>query len=362
MKITFPHMGSTVIYQKLLELLDHEVIMPPRPTQRTINLGVKHSPEFACFPYKVLLGSYIESLELGADTILTSGGNGPCRAGFYNEVHRKTLLNLGYEVEMIVFDDIYRNPGLFMEKLRKIKNQKSGLQLIKAVFTAYQLAHAIDSLQKVMEIKRPYELEPGSFSAAFAMMSQKFAKEAYTVKDIQRLKREGMALFHSIPVHEPPENRKVRIGIVGEIYVVIESSVNLGIAELLNKLGCEVTRSLYVSEWVDHSLPKILGKSDAAIIENSKRYMKIGIGGHEIHNIGHMISYKNQGFDGVIHLMPFACLPELVTQSLVPKISEDLAMPILTLALDEQSGVANTLTRLEAFIELVKNHKQLKTG
>jgi predicted nucleotide-binding protein (sugar kinase/HSP70/actin superfamily) len=362
MKITFPYMGSTVIYQKVLELLEHEVIMPPRPTQHTINLGVKYSPEFACFPYKVLLGSYIESLQLGADTILTSGGNGPCRAGFYNEVHRKTLLNLGYDVEMIVFDDIYRNPKLFMERLWKIKNHKSWIRVIKAIYTAYELAHAIDSLQKVMELKRPYELEPGSFSAVFEMMSQKFANEANTIKDIRRLKQEGMTLFHSIPVHEPSDNRKVRIGIVGEIYVVIESSINMGIAELLNKLGCEVTRSLYVSEWVDHSLPKFLGKSDATILKSGKQYMEIGIGGHEIHNIGHMVFYKNKGFDGVVHLMPFACLPELVTQSLIPKISADLAMPILTLAIDEQSGAANTLTRLEAFVELVKNHKQLTAG
>ncbi len=362
MKLTFPYMGSTIIYQKLLQLLDHEVIMPPRPTQRTINLGVKYSPEFACFPYKVLLGSYIESLELGADTIITSGGHGPCRAGLYSEIHLKTLRNLGYHVDMIVFDDIYHYPKLFLERLRMIKNHKSFLQLIRAIYTSYQLAHAIDSLQKFMEIKQAYELEQGAFAKAFEIMRQKFAKAANTVKDVQCLQREGEMLFSSIPVHEPPESQKVRIGIVGEIYVVIESSINTGIAALLNKLGCEVTRSLYVSEWVDHALPRFIKKSDTAIIKNSKKYMEMGIGGHEIHNIGHMIHYKEQGFDGIVHLMPFACLPELITQSLIPKISIDLDMPILTLAIDEQSGAANTLTRLEAFVDLVRNHKLQKAG
>ena len=60
--------------------------------------------------------------------------------------------------------------------------------------------------------------------------------------------------------------------------------------------------------------------------------------------------------------MPFACLPELVTQSMIPKTSGDLDIPILTLAIDEQTGVANILTRLEAFIELVKNNKLARTA
>ncbi|HEX3048340.1 MAG TPA: hypothetical protein VHY08_26570, partial [Bacillota bacterium] len=122
MKVTFPYMGSIVIYQKLLEPLGHEVILPLRPTKRTINLGVKYSPEFACFPYKVLLGTYIEALEAGADTIVTSGGSGPCRAGYYCEVHQKTLQSLGYQVEMIVFDSFFKDPRFFLEKVKKIKN------------------------------------------------------------------------------------------------------------------------------------------------------------------------------------------------------------------------------------------------
>lgn len=91
MKVSFPHMGSQVFYKKLLEFLDIDYILPNVPTKRTIDLGVKNSPEFACFPYKVLLGTYIEAIEAGADTILTSGGSGPCRAGLYAQLHEKTL-------------------------------------------------------------------------------------------------------------------------------------------------------------------------------------------------------------------------------------------------------------------------------
>ena len=43
MKISFPYMGTVLVYKKLLQLLGHEVIIPPRPTKRTIDLGVKYS-------------------------------------------------------------------------------------------------------------------------------------------------------------------------------------------------------------------------------------------------------------------------------------------------------------------------------
>ena len=57
MKISFPYMGCVTGYKKLLELLGHEVIMPEKPSQRTVNLGVLNSPEFICYPFKIILAA-----------------------------------------------------------------------------------------------------------------------------------------------------------------------------------------------------------------------------------------------------------------------------------------------------------------
>jgi len=54
---------------------------PPLPSLKTLNLGVKHSPEFACLPFKINLGNLMESLDNGANAILMPGGSGPCRFG-----------------------------------------------------------------------------------------------------------------------------------------------------------------------------------------------------------------------------------------------------------------------------------------
>lgn len=58
--------------------------------------------------------------------------------------------------------------------------------------------------------------------------------------------------------------------------------------------------------------------------------------------------------------MPFGCLPELVSQSIVPKITADLGIPVLTLSIDEQTGTANNLTRIEAFLDLIKGKRAKK--
>jgi predicted nucleotide-binding protein (sugar kinase/HSP70/actin superfamily) len=308
------------------------------------------------------MGTYIEAIELGADTIVTSGGNGPCRAGIYSEVHRKTLKNMmGYDVEFIVFDEFNRDPAKFMHNVRRIKGEKTWLRVCINLLTIYELARAVDRLQKIMEIGRAYELNRGSFNAAFQNIISRFELEAFSIISIRRLFREGMVILESVPCRKPTSAEcRLRIGIVGEIYVVMEDSINMNIAEILNNLGCEVVRSMYISDWIDHNLcPKIFpNKSGRRLIDNSRQYMEIPIGGHGCDNIGCIIEYKKQGYDGVVHLMPFGCLPELVTRSIIPNIANDYRIPILSLSLDEQTSVANNLTRIEAFVELLKKNME----
>lgn len=361
--VTFPYMGTMVIYKKFIELLGHETICPPKPTKKTIDLGVKYSPEFACFPYKVLMGSYIEALELGAKTIITSGGFGPCRAGYYNQVHEKTLKSMGYEdVEVLVFEDPGRNFKQFYHNVMKIKGKNSWWKLVNVLLTIYELAHSIDELQKIVDTKRAYEVKKGSFSKAWEQIQYRFDQEAFTRKDVKRVSQESREVLNALPVDAIPEGQRIRIGVIGEIYVLMESSINLSIDELLNSLGCEVKHSLYLSEYIDHVIwPEAFARtSDKETLQKAEPYMEVGLGGHERHNLGSIIDFKEQGFDGVIHLMPFACLPELVTLSILPKISADYDIPVLSLSLDEQTGMANSLTRIEAFIDLIRSKQQRK--
>ncbi|MBS3994410.1 MAG: CoA protein activase [Alkaliphilus sp.] len=363
MKITFPYMGTTLVYSKLIELLGHEAVSPPKPSQRTIDLGVKYSPEFACFPMKVIMGSYVEALENGAEVIITSGGHGPCRAGFYGEMHHRILQNLGYDVDILVFDSIKRDFKSFIYNVKKLKGDKSWQSVWKILKLTYKIAVQVDEFEIQLQTIRAYEISKGSCNKVWDKIQQIY-KKVFTEKDLSEAKKESQKLIDNIPYKIVPEEKKIRIGIVGEIYVVMESSVNMKMEEVLGNYGCEVHRGHYLSGWIEtHMIPKWFSRSREKEIEKKgEKYIEIKIGGHAKETMGHIVDYHEQGFDAIIHLMPFGCLPELVSQSIMPKLMEDTGIHVLTIALDEQAGIANNLTRIEAFLDLVRNSKEKKSS
>jgi predicted nucleotide-binding protein (sugar kinase/HSP70/actin superfamily) len=361
MKITFPYMGSPYMYEKLFTLLGHEVITPPRPSQKTVDYGVKYSPEFACFPLKVILGTYLEALEMGADTIVTSGGNGPCRAGYYGEAQKKILKNMGYDVEFIIFDEPKKDIKTFMDNVKKIKGKNSWAKVLKVAKIVYDMAKSMDKVEKIVEVKRAYECNRGECTRAWHEIMEEYRK-IESSEDVRRVEKEAIERLNSIKVCEVPEEEKIRIGIVGKIYVVMEPSVNGNIEEVLNTYGAEVERSHYISEWIDFNLIPLPSykEKEHQILKKGEKYIEIIIGGHAKQSVGAIIDFMDRGFDGVIHLKPFGCLPELITESAINKIIREYEFPILTLSIDEQMAIANTLTRIEAFLDVIRLKKRKK--
>lgn len=363
MKVSFPHMGCVTGYKRLLEKLGHEVIMPQRPTQRTMELGVKYSPEFICFPFKVMMGTYIECAEAGAEMIVTSGGCGPCRAGMYPDVHQKVLQELGYNTKVVVFDSMFKDFGVFCDKLRAVMNNRSLFSVLPLLRFAFALIRKMDNLEKQMKIMRAYEINQGDFNFAWNKIVKMFEK-CDTVKDVNRTYKKAQEMFEEIPKREVAEKDKIRVGIVGEIYVVMERTVNKNVEEILNSLGIEVENIQYISDWLSHNLfphwfpyPK-----SHRVFRMSDKITPLNCGGHDKENMGWVIDFANRGFDGVVHLMPFACLPELVNLGKFPAVSEELNIPILSLSLDEQMGEAHVKTRLEAFSDLITSKHKAKQG
>ncbi|MEG3070656.1 MAG: hypothetical protein RQM92_07400 [Candidatus Syntrophopropionicum ammoniitolerans] len=159
-KLTFPRMGeSWRTFKMLLEDLGNEVVVPPRPSKRTLDLGVRYSPEFACFPLKILMGTYLETVEMGADTIVTSGGVGPCRAGEYAMLHHKILKDLGHDIKMIVFEPPRLQPFNFIKNVRALnKNRTSIRGIVSCIKRAWRKLVALDNVEKLSHVVRPLKL------------------------------------------------------------------------------------------------------------------------------------------------------------------------------------------------------------
>ena len=110
MPFTFPHFGSLkYIFQSLLtELGRTDLVVPSPPSQKTFLLGARHSPEFVCTPFKMTLGTFIESCNRGADELAIGGGCGYCRFRFYWQIQKYILEDLGYNVKWVTLD--YESP------------------------------------------------------------------------------------------------------------------------------------------------------------------------------------------------------------------------------------------------------------
>lgn len=363
MKVSFPHMGQVTAYAKMLEMLGHEVIMPESPTQRTFDLGVLNSPEFICYPSKVMAGTYIEACEKGAEVIISSGGCGPCRAGMYCEIHRGILKRLGYDTEIIIFDSFFKAPGYFIKQLKRVLNGKGIITLAKILNLCLRMMGYLDEIEKQIKVLRAYEVNSGDFDKLLDDVNKRF-HDCNNVKQLKKERIKALSELGKIPVKMPDESKRLRFGIVGEIFVVMDASTNNHIEKRLNALGVEVKSTQYISEWVEHNAtPSFLShdKTHKMHIEG-KKYTTCNCGGHHLGNIGWIEEFSKEGLDGIIHLMPFGCLPELVTRTMSHKLSEQFDIPILTMSIDEQNGEANTQTRLEAFVDLCAGRKRSKAA
>lgn len=354
MKVTFPHMGNlSIVGRGLLEYLGLEVVVPPPITKKTLRLGIEHGHEFACLPLKINLGNFIEAAELGADTIVMTGGVGPCRFGYYAEVEREILEDLGYNYQIIVMEPPDTHFSELMHKIKYLANGKSLLQVAKGINFAWAKAKATDLVEQKVQQVRPREIKQGATDQLYRQILAKI-DETHDIKKVLQIQNRGIEELEEIP--QDKEKEVLKIAIIGEIYTILEPYVNLHIEEHLGRLGVEVSRSIYLSEWVNEHLFFSLGKmrSGRDTRKLATPYLKHFIGGHGQETVGSAVDYAQLGFQGIIHLAPLTCMPEIVAQSILPLVSKDKSIPIMTIYFDEQSGEAGLLTRLEAFIDLIK--------
>ncbi len=353
MKAAFGHMGTlTPVIEMILEDLGHQPITPNRPTRQTLALGARYAPEFACIPFKIVLGTYVECLQRGADTLISGGGYGPCRAGLYGELHGRILRDLGYKFGFIFFWPPLRKPVHFFRQLKKLKGTHSWSYLWITIKKGYDKQVILDDLEMLAQRIRPREHKYGSTSRAFEQ-AYSIMRQAKTASEIRKAGKEGHEIMIAVPHDQSLQPLKV--GVIGEIYVQLESFANFFIEEQLGQLGVEVRRSIYLTSYARHDV--LSTKGDMASRKLAMPYLAQKVGGHGQNSVGDIIRYSKLGYDGVVQLAPFSCIPEIVAKSLVPQLSKDFGIPVLTLFIDEQTGAAGIKTRLEAFVDMMEQRR-----
>ncbi|OWZ84362.1 CoA protein activase [Natranaerobius trueperi] len=350
-------MGNlSLALNSLFKSLGLQTISPPPITKKTMDIGTKYSPEFACLPLKINMGNYIEALELGADTIIMLGGQGPCRFGYYAQIQRRILTELGYNFEMIIIESPEDNARELASQLKKVGNYNSWKHVLTALYLTFNKLKVIDELDKKMNEVRPTTDKKDQLNKIY----KDIQNEIFLTTSNKELNDIYKEMNFELNKLKNKEIDPIKIAIIGDIYIMTEHQVNMNIEKKLGELGAYVERTIFLSDWILNKvfLEKFGVNRNKPIYKESQPFLNNFVGGHGRESVGQAVLKAKHGFDGLVHMMPFTCTPEIVAQNILPHVSNTYDISLLTIIIDENTGEAGLVTRLEAFYDLLERKRE----
>lgn len=358
MQVTFPHMGYLNIpVSNMLTNLGVSVIEAPAITKKTIELGSLYSPEGVCLPYKINMGNFLEGIERGADTLVTVCGAGKCRQGFYNSVQKISLS----EKTPLQFHTINTSENLFKNLygfLRTVAPNASRFSIAENITIAIKKLRALDALNNAKNYYGPRAKNADSiiyiYQSGISQLGQ-----CRTFREINKKQAEITAQMQAIATDGA--NQPARVGIIGELYLLLEPYVNHNLEDLLIKQGVEVKKFVYTGDWAySQIILRTLGlyNEETDHLKQARPYLNYHVGGDGLKSVGTALWCTRHHYDGIIHLYPFGCMPEIVAQYALKNIAKDYNIPMLALSIDEHASDVGIITRLEAFIDCLKRKQK----
>ena len=348
-KVSFPHLGNYWVAIEFLvkNALDADYIIPPPITKKTLELGSMHSPEFVCSPFKYNLGNYIEALEEGANTLMQTGGL--CRLGYYGELHEQILKDLGYDFIFINLAKVsYRKPYTFFSDFKKVNPRLSISKLTNYMALMIRMVKIIDKVEGFIRENVGFEVVSGSFDKLQKEFLEALRK-VKTKKEMNDVYQNYYKQFKIIKTKKP--KKPLRVGIIGEYYTIMEPFSNHYIEKELAKKGMVITRTMNISN-------SLFLRKDKDIKTRIKGYLQYDIGATGTDTVSEALRLAKDGYDGLIHVKSFGCMPEADAMSVLQNISNDYKIPILYLSFDTQTSETGIKTRLEAFYDMIEMRKE----
>ena len=362
-KVAFPHMGTiSIAWAAGLKKIGVEPYVPPYTSKKTLSYGTKNSPEAICLPYKLILGNFIEAIEGGADYVAMITSPGICRLGEYGNNIQNTLKDLGYKanyIELSLYDGI---KGLY-NFLKDISGKNDPILIMRAINITIRKIFAIDDLDSALSYYRAREVKFGEAEKHYKKALKMIDKVDSTL-DLKHVYHEALKEIEKTEIE--PNREVLHVDLTGEIFLVNDEFSNQNIERELGRMGVETRRSLTVGSFLkDAIIPKAFRPPETHLQRAermAKPYLMRDIGGDALECVSDVVFADVHGKDGIIHISPFTCMPEIMSQNIFPTMRGDHEIPILTLIMDEQTGKAGYITRLEAFVDLMRRKKRAKLG
>ncbi len=356
--------------------------------------GVKYVHNDTCYPAILVIGQFIHALNSGKYDIdktalmITQTGGG-CRASNYIHLLRKALKRAGYENVPVI--------SLNLSGLEKNSGFKITLPMIRKFVAGLIYG---DLLMLLKNQVKPYEIVDGS--------SEKLVNKWTKILTELLNKGKGCSLkqlkqnldyitedFSNVAVNKAP---KVKVGVVGEIYVKYAKLGNNNLESFLASQDCEVMVpgilgfilfkidnrlediKLYggskIKYMVVNKLMKYVTKMETVLIDSVKRYPQFTPPGSYVHTkslvkgvIGYgskmgegwlltaeMLELAEMGYKNIVCTQPFGCLPNHICgKGMVRKIREiDKSANIVAIDYDVGATKVNQENRIKLMLSVAK--------
>ena len=205
--------------------------------QHIKDTGLKYVHNDTCYPAVLVIGQFIDALQSGkydphkTALILFQTGGG-CRASNYINLLRKALQKAGYDYVPVI--------SMSLAGLEDHPGFKLSVSMVHRLL--YAILYA-DLLMLLRNQCRPYEIKKGESEALAQVWTDRLAAEMdasgkISYRKIKENYKNILADFNKIP---RAEERRIRVGVVGEIFVKYSPLGNNNLEDFLVKEGAEVT-------------------------------------------------------------------------------------------------------------------------
>ena len=214
----------------------YNLIVPEVPREACIDYGLKYVNNDACYPSMMVVGQFMAAIDSGKydmdhTALLITQTGGGCRASNYVGFIRRALAKAGYgnRVPVISLNTVglEKNPGFSISP-----------QLIQHGLYALEFG---DIFMRCLLRVRPYEKVPGSADKLHEKWKKRVIDFVSNNKVLSHAKYRKMCrhLIHDFDTLPITDERKPRVGIVGEILVKFLPAANNHLVELLEAEGAE---------------------------------------------------------------------------------------------------------------------------
>jgi predicted CoA-substrate-specific enzyme activase len=316
-----------------------------------------------CLPYRDSLGVLLRAVDDGdvppGARALMAGSYGPCRLGKYAQEQQKVLRNLGIDLQIMttVSNNAYADLGL-----------GRAFELY-----AWQAVLAVDSLQRLLWMTRPYERSVGGSDRAYRHYLAELTEAADMRRPLLPILVRAMDTFLALRDRALPQ--RPLVGINGEIYLRANAFANQDVVRLCEAHGLEVEVAP-LGEWFKYtsfrnwedmwnardlkgSIKALLRRAAMAraeartaaavrvalphgepstetLLRASGQYLPSRNGSEAVLSLGSgLLQMRDPRYAGVISVMPHGCMPGGIVAALSEQISREYGhKPWISLTFD----------------------------